>query len=325
LDVHYTLRQLQYFVAVSQAGSLNDAASRCHVSPPAMSLAISQLERSLGLKLLVRHRSKGTELTPGGTRVLRLAESLLAQARELQEQSDPDGGAMTGTLPVGCYTTLAPQYVPALLTGFTAECPGVTLEFAEYQQAELQRDLRKGVLELALLHDRQLDTDLDYVEIDRLCPYVLLHPAHRFAGEPAVSLAALADEPMILFDVPPSRENWLHVAAELGLEPLIGHRTQNFELARCLVGRGLGYAPLFQRPSVETTYEGRPVLVKPITENVPASRVVLGYPAGTSLSARARRFAGYAATAMRCQRAAAIPGAEGLADRESVRHPLGSG
>jgi DNA-binding transcriptional LysR family regulator len=299
LDVHYTLRQLQYFVAVSQAGTLNEAASRCHVSPPALSLAISQLERSLGVKLLVRNRSKGTQLTPGGSRVLKLAESLLAQARDLQENADAEsGGSLGGSLAVGCYTTLAPQFVPILLTGFKAECPGVTLEFSEYAQPELQRDLRKGVLELALLYDRQLDTDLDYIEVDRLYPYVLLHPSHRFAGDPAVSLAALADEPMILFDVPPSRENWLHIVHQLSIEPLVGHRTQHFELTRCLVGRGLGYALLFQRPSLDTTYEGRRVVMKPIMENIPASRIVLGYPAGTNLTARARRFAKFAVAAL---------------------------
>ena len=101
MEVHYTLRQLQYFVAVSQVGTLNEAASRCHVSPPALSLAISELERSLGVKLLVRHRSKGTHLTPGGSRVLKLAESLLAQARDLQESADAESGGYRGRQPSG--------------------------------------------------------------------------------------------------------------------------------------------------------------------------------------------------------------------------------
>jgi DNA-binding transcriptional LysR family regulator len=101
VEVHYTLRQLQYFVAVSQASTLNEAASRCHVSPPALSLAISELERSLGVKLLVRHRSKGTHLTPGGSRVLKLAESLLAQAKDLQESADAESGGCHGRQPGG--------------------------------------------------------------------------------------------------------------------------------------------------------------------------------------------------------------------------------
>jgi DNA-binding transcriptional LysR family regulator len=187
--------------------------------------------------------------------------------------------------------------VPPLLTGFKAACTGVALEFTEYAQPELLRDLERGVVELALLYDRQLDHGLAFTEIGRLYPYVLLPAAHPFADDAAVSLTALAAEPTIVFDVPPSRENWQEITASLGIEPVVGHRTRNFELARCLVGRGLGYSVLYQRPPLDITYEGRPVVAKPIAEQVPALRVVLAYPADTNLTARARRFAEYAASA----------------------------
>jgi DNA-binding transcriptional LysR family regulator len=286
---------LQYFAAVAQTGMMSSAAARCHVSQSALSLAISELERSLGVKLLVRQRAKGAGLTPAGARVLELAEGLLAQARQLQERADVESGMnLDGTLAVGCYTTLAPQLLPPLLTGFKKECPDVVLEFSEYAQPELQRELREGVLELALLYEHQLDADLDFVVVQTLYPYVLLPADHRFGGEASVSLAALADEPMIMFDVRPSRENWLRITRHLGLEPRVGHRTRNFELARCLVGRGLGYAPLFQRPALDLTYEGRPVVAKAIAEHVPPTHVVLAYPADTNLTARARRFAEFA-------------------------------
>jgi DNA-binding transcriptional LysR family regulator len=302
MDVHYTLRQLQYFAAVARTGTMSEAAVRCHVSQPALSLAISQLERSLGLQLFLRQRSRGAELTPAGARVLAQAESLLAQAALLQESADGESGDLDGNLAVGCYTTLAPLFVPALLTGFRAECPQVALEFAEYAQPELQRDLHKGVLELALLYDRQLDPDLDYVEIDRLHPYVLLPAGHRFADDDAVRLAALAGEPMILFDVSPSRENWQEIVRSLAIEPMVGHRTRNFELTRCLVGRGLGYALLFQRPPLDLTYEGLPVVAKRIVEPIPALPVVLAYPRGTNLTARARRFTEFAVTKLGSRR-----------------------
>jgi hypothetical protein len=79
------------------------------------------------------------------------------------------------------------------------------------------------------------------------------------------------------------------VAQTLSIAPLVGHRTQNFELARCLVGRGPGYALLFQRPVRDTTYEGCPVVAKPILEDIPPTRIVLAYLAGTNLIVRAWR------------------------------------
>jgi DNA-binding transcriptional LysR family regulator len=320
MDVHYTLRQLEYFVAVAHTGTVSEAAHRCHVSQPALSLAITQLERSLGLQLLLRHRSRGAELTPAGTRVLTLAQSLLGQAAALQESAGAENGGLSGSLAVGCYTTLAPTFVPPLLTGFKAQCPAVALEFTEYAQPELLRDLERGMVELALLYDRQLDPGLASTEIGRLYPYVLLPAAHPFAADAVVSLTALAAEPTIVFDVPPSRENWQEIIASLGIEPVVGHRTRNFELARCLVGRGLGYSLLYQRPPLDITYEGRPVVAKPIAEQVPALRVVLAYPAGTNLTARARRFAEYAASASTGP-APAGPAPAGPAPREVPHLP----
>ncbi|WP_116996543.1 LysR family transcriptional regulator [Desertimonas flava] len=289
-EIHYTLRQLQYFVAVAETGTMSGAAALCHVSQPGLSLAISQLERSLGVKLLVRNRAKGATLTPAGDRLLTDAKALLSQAEGLQEQADLEGGGLTGRLAVGCYATLAPLLIPALLTGFEQVCPGVTLEFTENPQPELQQALREGAIEVAFLYDHQLGADLDHVVVDRVVPYVLLPADHRFAGDDEVQLESLSSEPMILFDVPPSRQNWQRMVSAVGVEPLVGHTTQNFELARSLVGRGLGYALLLQRPPIEWTYEGRRVVAKPIAEQMPTIDIVLAHAVGTQLTARARRF-----------------------------------
>jgi DNA-binding transcriptional LysR family regulator len=308
MDVHYTIRQLQYFVAVAQNGTMSGAALRCHVSQSALSLAISQLERSLGVKLFVRHRAKGAELTPVGLRVLQQAEGLLRQAGELQAQIDVERGTEPGgTLPLGCYTGLAPLYIPPLLTGFKQECPGVALEFSEAAQPELMRGLREGVYELALLYDSELDPDIEYTVVDELKPYILLPEAHRLAGKEAVSVVDLADEPMIQVDVPPSRENWTQNMLELGVEPNIGYRSHSVELVRCLVGRGLGYAPFYTPPPLDRTYEGHVVIARPIVEDIPPMRVVLGHPAGTRLTTRAGRFVDFTVATLRTVRPIQAP------------------
>jgi DNA-binding transcriptional LysR family regulator len=295
LDVHYTIRQLQYFVAVAQSGTVSTAAARCHVSQSALSLAISQLERSLGVKLFVRQRAKGAELTLSGQRLLERAESLLQQAGELQVQIEIERGAeLRGTLPLGCYTGLAPLYIPSLLAHFKEECPGVALEFTEDAQPALLRGLREGIFELALLYDTDLSSDIEYTVVDELRPYVLLPENHPLAGSAEVSLLDLADEPMIEVDLPPSRENWTKNMAEIGIEPNVAYRSRSFELVRCLVGRGLGYTAMFQRPLIDRTYEGHAVVARPIVEEITPARVVLGYPAGSTPTTRARSFMTFA-------------------------------
>src|SRR4051812_7389558 len=111
----FTVRQLEHFVAAADAGSISTAAERGLVSQAGVSLAISDLERHLGVQLFLRRKAKGVPLTSAGERVLADARRLLAQAEELQTHAAAEGDGLTGRLGVGCYTTLAPYLLPPLL------------------------------------------------------------------------------------------------------------------------------------------------------------------------------------------------------------------
>ncbi len=304
MDVHYTIRQLQYFVAAAQTGTMSSAADRCHVSQSALSLSISQLERTLGVKLFVRQRAKGIELTPAGLRVLKQAEALLRQAGELEARVNVErGDELIGTLTVGCSASLAALYIPSLLTGFKTEVPSVALEFVEHDVPALMRGLRDGLFEMALLYTLGLETEVDWIKVDELVPHVLLPSDHRLADEESVSVFDLVNDPMILIDVAPSRDAWSSLMRDLGIEPFVAYRSQSFELVRSLVGRGAGYALLFNQATTDATYEGNTVVVKPILEAAPSMYVGLGYLAGTKLTPRASRFADFAIEALRERRA----------------------
>ncbi|HWL45212.1 MAG TPA: LysR family transcriptional regulator [Ilumatobacter sp.] len=292
-ELHFTLRQLEYFVAVAETGSISGAAALCHVSQPGLSLALGQLEDSLGVTLFVRSRSKGTSLTPAGVELVDRARHLLADSARFQLEAERESGGVVGRLNIGCYTTLSPSFVPQMLHGFGNRFPGVSLDFTERPQPELQDMLHAGEIELAIMYAHQLDTTLEHMVVQSFRPYVLLPESHRLAGDEPVSLADLADDPMILFDVPPSRANWEGLMTHVPIEPAIAHRTQNFELVRCLVGRGMGYSVLFQRPLVDVTYAGDRIVCHEIAENVPPTDVVLAHPAGVQLTARASLFMQY--------------------------------
>lgn len=294
-ELHFTLRQLEYFVAVAETGSISGAATRCHVSQPGLSLALGQLEESLGVTLFVRSRSKGTSLTPAGVELVDRARHLLADSARFQLEAERESGGVVGRLNIGCYTTLSPSFVPEMLEGFGRRFPGVSLDFIERPQPELQDMLRDGEIELALMYSHQMHDDLERMIVQSFRPYVLLPENHRLADNDPVSLVDLADEPLILFDVPPSRANTAVMMSHIPTEPVIAHQTQNFELVRCLVGRGLGYGILFQRPQVDVTYAGDRIVTREIAEDLPASDVVLAYPAGVQLTARASLFLQYVA------------------------------
>lgn len=288
----FSLRQLQYFVAIADSGTLSGAADRLHVSQPTLSLALTELERALRVQLCVRRKAHGITLTPSGTQVLRQARQLLRQAEDL-ENSAAGHGPLTGALSLGCYVTLAPTVLPPLLQGFTALHPELDINFTEDTQDVLQQRLLAGELDLAILYDMAVLPELARVVLYTVRPHIVLPADHPMAQQRTVSLRELEPEPMVLLDAPPSSHNTLAIYEQLGLVPRVAYRPTTYEVTRALVGRGMGYALLVQRPLNDRTYDGNQVIIKEITEPVPEARVLIAWPRTMQLNRRAETFVQY--------------------------------
>lgn len=288
-SLRYSLRQLEYFVAIAEAGSLSGAAEELRVSQSGLSQSLTDLERALEVQLAVRRKAHGVALTPTGTQVLRHARDLLRHGEDLANIA-AGGDSLRGVLSLGCYVTLAPTTLPPLLEEFNEVHPDVRIDFVEGTQDVLQRRLLAGELDLAVLYDMEVQPEMERAVIDTARPHVLLAAEHRFANDPTVSLVNLAAEPMVLLDAPPSSHNTLAIFDRLGVTPEVRYRPTTFELARALVGRGMGYALLVQRPANDRTYEGKKVVVKEISEPVGDFRILLAWPKGTRLNRRAQAF-----------------------------------
>ena len=124
------LRQLD-FVAIADAGTMTGAAQKMYVSQSAVSLAVAQLERSLGTQLLIRQKARGLQLTPAGRRLLPEARAPLAHAEEVLAVGEEEGGGLRGAVTVGCFRTAAPFLLPELLETLAAEQPDVAVDFIE--------------------------------------------------------------------------------------------------------------------------------------------------------------------------------------------------
>jgi DNA-binding transcriptional LysR family regulator len=300
-DVNFTLVQLRYFVTAAELGSMTAASKELMVAQSAISAAIAQVERELGVQLLIRHHARGLSLTRAGERFLGQARDFLSHASALAESARGLAGSLTGELAIGCFSLIAPFYLPRLLHDFATRHPGVRVTVAEGGIAAVQRALVDGRCEAALLYATDLALDLDVQVLTQVYPYVLLPPDHPMAGEETVSLAALAAEPMILLDVPHSRDYFrmLHT-----VEPRIRFRTSSYETVRSLVAQGHGYSILNQRVATDETYDGGRVVARPIQEDVPPLDVVLASVRGVRPTARAVAFT------EACEAFFAGPGAE---------------
>src|SRR6476620_3146566 len=102
-----TLRQLELFCAAADHGSFAAAAESLFLSPNAVSLAVRELEKALDVHLCVRHRARGLTLTPSGVGLVQHARALLRDADEFVRTVGNQTGPLTGSVAIGCYSTLA--------------------------------------------------------------------------------------------------------------------------------------------------------------------------------------------------------------------------
>ena len=288
--MQYTLKQLQYLISVSEHGNISAAARDLLISQPALSTSIAQLESSLGLTLLIRHHAKGVSLTPAGADFLARARSLLTHAQEIEEDVRELRDSISGDLAVGCFVTLAPFFIPRLMSDLKENHPKLRIRLIEGTLDRLQQLLKSGDIEMALLYDLELDSELRSEGLTVIAPHVLLPSGHPLSGGKSVSLKALQDESMILLDLPHSREYFQRLFQHLGINPRIDQRSASFELVRGLVARGHGYSVLNLQPASELTYDGARVRCLPIREKAMPLRVVLVTLSKTRRTRRSEAF-----------------------------------
>ena len=286
------LRQVECFVRAVEAGTMTAAAEQLLVSQSAVSLAIAGLENTLGTQLLVRRRSQGLALTAAGRRFLPQAKELLAHAEDVRADAQSEGRELTGRLVVGCFRTAAPFVLPGLLETFAAAQPGVQLEFIEGPLPELERALKDGRCEVALVYDLDISAGIVCEPLYETEPYVLLAPDHPLAaGGRTLTVRELAEHDMVMLDVPPSSAYFHGVFAQAGVEPRVRFNVSSYELLRSLVARNLGYGLLISRPAADVSYEGRPLVARRIAGDPLAIDVSLAWVAGVRRTRRARAFA----------------------------------
>jgi DNA-binding transcriptional LysR family regulator len=288
-----TIRQLEYFVAAVDLGTFSAAARHFHVSQTAVSLALTDLERLLGVQLLVRRRPHGPALTAAGRSLAVKARRILADTSELEAEALSAGGAVDGSLVVGSFPTITPYVMGKILAGLPERHPGLTVDLIEDSVDGLQRRLKEGTCDVAIMYDIGIREGVSVTPLYRCRPHAVLPARHRLAGERAVDIAALIAEPMILIDLPPSAEFFLGLLARAGYTPTVSYRPGAIETVRTLVGRGLGWSLLLHQPATAVSYDGGQVVHLPVRDIDEGVDVLLVRVAGVRPTARVQAFTRY--------------------------------
>jgi len=167
----YTLRQLEYAVAVAETGGFRKAAEQCHVSQPALSAQLAQLEDVIGVRLFERDRRR-VLVTAAGRELLARAKRVLTEAADLQALARCCEDPFHGEMRIGIIPTIAPYILAEITPSLQERFPELRLLWSEEKTSTLVTMLEEGTLDAAVL---ALEADIGDVEHAELAkdPFVL--------------------------------------------------------------------------------------------------------------------------------------------------------
>ena len=163
------LHQIKALVAIHRTGSLNEASQILHVTQPALSRSIKELERELGLTQLQRSY-KGMSLNEEGRRVIRHAQLAVESLRRLQIEAENIQAMTVGEISIGVSTLTAMLGgLEESLTAFQAKTPRVRLKLQELRPSQILQRLRDGTLDFAITSQQNTQRlNLDWEALNRI-------------------------------------------------------------------------------------------------------------------------------------------------------------
>jgi DNA-binding transcriptional LysR family regulator len=267
------LRRLRYFVAVAEELHFGRAAERLYIAQPVLSRQIRKLEHELGADLLVR-TSRNVSLTPAGTRLLDEARSLLMVA-EVSRRRIRDIIRDQAELTVGFF--IGDEFTSAR-DAFAAGHPDVQLELLRIYWDNQTDVLHNGEADVAFVHLPVDDQGLELAPV-RSEPRLAVLPAnHPAAGENEISIAALADDPVIIQrGATPGWQAFHNVDPRPdGRHPRTGPEVGNLEekLQHVAAGEAISFVPA----SVGAAYNHPGIAYVRVTD-IPPIRICLAWKA----------------------------------------------
>lgn len=243
------LRHLRYFIAVAEEENVSRAALKLHVSQPALSRQVRDLEDELGFLLLERG-AKSVRLTDAGRVFLEEAKAVVRRAQDAVNTARAVASGKRGEIHVGYAPSLTVQILPPILRAFQTEAPGVRVMLHDLSTEEMLAGLGKGKLQAALLvrPTKAMLRGLQFSELARYEWRVAVAPKDALARQRSVTLAQLARQPLVAYsrkDYPEYHELLAAMFAEVKLKPRIVEEHDNVTslITAVEIGPGVALAP----------------------------------------------------------------------------------
>lgn len=269
-----TIRQMRYFEALATTLHFGRAADMAHVSQPALSAQIMEMEKHLGVTLIERSRG-GALLTSKGEEVLEEVRGILTSIDRLEQRAREPGGTLEGLTRIGIIPTVAPYLVPQLIPLLRREHPLVEIELREALTDRLLTELMEGRLDVIVA---ALPIEADHLLTRHLF-------TDRFMMAVAANDSDVLMSPMVETDVDPERlllleeghclrDQALAVCKAANRRSLVNFGATSMTTLLQMVSHGMGLT-LIPEMAIETETARSAIRIVPFADPQPAREIGL--------------------------------------------------
>ncbi len=274
------LRHLRSFVVAAEELHVGRAAVRLHLTQPSLSRQIAALERDVGVPLFTRVRRR-FGLTPAGEVFLTAAREIVRRADDAAHDAQRAHRGELGVLRLRFVQSATFEALPRLLAAFRAAHPDVTLDVEAMTTLRQVAELRAGRIDVGLIRPPISEPTLTTRVISRDPLVAALPGEHPLARRRRLPLAALADEPFVLYTRaygPSVQDAIIGHCIAAGFSPRIVQEAADVQTIVSLVAAGLGVSLLIA-PTPPTAE--RAVAYRPVSDDIPPWELALAWATGS--------------------------------------------
>ncbi len=243
------LQQLRYLCEVANQGlNLSKAAEVLHTSQPGISKQIRLLENELGIDIFVRNGKRVVKVTPPGQAILKIAERMLRDAKNLKQVGQEFANEAIGSLTIATTHTQARYALPAAIKHFTARYPKVRLILRQGNPTQIAELVTSGEADIAIATEAiELFHELVMLPCYQWNRCVIVSPRHPLLKLEKLTLEAIAQYPIITYDFAFTGRSKINQAFDIrGLTPNVVLTAIDADVIKTYVELGLGIGILAQ-------------------------------------------------------------------------------
>lgn len=243
------IRQLEYFIAVSEQLNFTKAAHQFYISQSAVTLQIKALEEELGVQLFIRN-NRHVELTPAGRTFLDDAQAILRRTRDAVERARQASTVFTGKLNIGFVKGYEKTNLSDLLSEFHVKYPNISLDLTRENVSELYDGILDRSLDFIINLQYSMDDleDMDFRVIKQYPLLAVMPASHPLSHRTSIQRSELKGYPLV--DIVKSESRYgetttiLNAFTNAGFLPNVQYISDDIETSILAVAAGLGYALL---------------------------------------------------------------------------------